>query len=111
MHFMSNSFNFFFSLYSIRDPYDCKRFYRCYFNDEIDRKEGKIRIAWHKCINDMVFDETYDMCVLASTAAKCDNKEPEYGNIIKCEHEGYFRSVLNIRFEIQLINVNAFDEQ
>jgi hypothetical protein len=59
----------------------------------------------------MVFDETYDMCVLASTAAKCHNKEPEYDKIIKCEHEGYFRSVLNIRFEIQLIHINAFDGQ
>ncbi len=71
---MSNSFNFFFSLYSIRNPYDCKRFYRCYFNDEIDRKEGNLRIALQKCSNDMVFDETYHMCLLASTAAKCDNK-------------------------------------
>ncbi len=94
-----------------RNPYDCECFYHCYFNNEVEREEGNSSIASFKCYDHMVFDETYDMCVLASTAAKCDNNEPEYDKIIKCEYEGHFRFVLNISFEIQLININAFDEQ
>ncbi len=74
MHLMNNSFNFFFSLYSIRNPYDCKRFYYCYFENEVERKEGNLRITFSKCNDDMIFDETYEMCVLASTTAKCHNK-------------------------------------
>ncbi len=57
-----------------RNLYDCKCFYHCYFKNEVEREEGNLSIASFKCYDDMVFDETYDMCVLASTTAKCHNK-------------------------------------
>jgi len=88
-----------------RNPYDCKRFYRCYFNDEVERTEGFLRIGFFQCRDDMVFDETAHTCVLAATTDICQNKqvphepedvkedkEPEYHKILKCEHEGYFRN-------------------
>jgi len=88
-----------------RNPYDCKRFYRCYYNTETERQEGNLRIGFFQCRDDMVFDNTAHTCVLASTTAKCENlmvphepedvkedKEPEYQKILKCETEGYFRN-------------------
>jgi len=88
-----------------RNPYDCKRFYRCYHNDEVERAEGNLRIGFFQCRDDMVFDEASQACVLASITDECHNKlvphepedvkedkEPEYHKIIKCSTEGYYRN-------------------
>ncbi len=57
-----------------RNPYDCECFYHCYFNNEVERKEGNLSIGFYDCYGDLVFDETSQMSVLASTTAKCHNK-------------------------------------
>jgi len=88
-----------------RNPFDCKRFYRCYHNDELEKTAGVLRIGFFQCRDDMVFEEASQTCVLATATQECKNiqvpnepedvvvdKEPEYQKIIQCTHEGYFRN-------------------
>jgi hypothetical protein len=87
-----------------RNPYDCKRFFRCYFSDESERTANHLRVAFYQCPLDHVFDNVATTCMQAENTAKCENREipnepeapqivvPEYEKLLKCEHEGYFRN-------------------
>jgi hypothetical protein len=68
---MSNSFNCFFSLYSIRNPYECHRFYRCYYNHH---SETTLNLALFVCGQGKVFDEVSKNCVPEERTSVCDNR-------------------------------------
>jgi len=87
-----------------RNPYDCQRFYRCYFNDESERTAGHLRVGFFKCNNEMVFDSVSHTCVPPERADACNNRliphepvekeiqAPEFEKILECHNEGYFRN-------------------
>jgi hypothetical protein len=58
-----------------RNPYDCSRFYRCYYNDAVERANAHLRIAFYSCSNSMVFDNTAQTCVLPAHTQSCENMQ------------------------------------
>jgi hypothetical protein len=56
-----------------RNPYDCNRFYRCYYNDATERANGHLRVAFYQCSPSMVFDNTAQTCVMPAHTQACDN--------------------------------------
>jgi len=58
-----------------RNPYDCNRFYRCYYNDPNERAAGHLRIAFYSCTTSMVFDNFAQTCVLPSATQTCENMQ------------------------------------
>ena len=56
-----------------RNPYDCHKYYRCYYKDKSDMF---LDIEFYKCKDElMVFDEVTDHCVDHTKTSRCLNKQ------------------------------------
>jgi len=82
-----------------RNPYDCNKFFRCYYNDETERMQGELRMANFRCASGLVFDNSHRVCVKSEDTAVCTNialtqepVEPVVTFDLVCSHEGYYRN-------------------